>query len=117
MEKRYDTAHAGSFVNGVCHRFGSGASARNVREQGDRKKRPRARGSCANVFILRNASVKPARPRPSDRMESRLEAQRRTASWRSAGENKVNAPAFLPIGGTEMRATQGRPGSPAKTFP
>jgi len=27
MEKRYDTAHAGSFVNGVCHRFGSGASA------------------------------------------------------------------------------------------
>jgi len=38
------------FVNRVFNRFGSGASARNVREQGDRKRRPRPRRSCANRF-------------------------------------------------------------------
>jgi hypothetical protein len=59
-------------------------------------------------LFLRNASVRPAHPRRSDRMASRLRAQRRTASWRSAQENKVNAPAFLPIGGIDFRATQAR---------
>src|SRR5215469_11893440 len=50
MESKDDTADAGSFINGVCPRFGGGANARDVREQGDRKKRPRARGSRANRF-------------------------------------------------------------------
>src|SRR6516165_12080675 len=50
VESKDDTADAGGFVNGVRHRFGGGASARHVREQGGRKRRPRARGSRANRF-------------------------------------------------------------------
>src|SRR6516164_9056627 len=40
MESKDDTADAGGFVNGVRHWFGGGASARNVRKQGGRKRRP-----------------------------------------------------------------------------
>jgi len=43
-----DTISSRSFAHGFCNRFGRGASARYVREQGNRKRRPRARRRCAN---------------------------------------------------------------------
>src|ERR1700756_3186180 len=92
-------------------------TVQSVRQRRKRPERARARRSektaasspeLREPLFLRNASVRPAHPRRSDRRASRLRAQRRTASWRSARENKVNAPAFLPIGGIDFRATQAR---------
>ena len=47
-------------------------------------------GAAKNSFIT-NASETPAHPRRSDRTASPLRAPRKTASWRSACENKPDA--------------------------